>query len=183
MQRFDTAGRWLEADYDVDGRVLTVVSTYVHSGDATGPRQREKYKFLNAMTKRLLQLTEHTDLARGRRRPQSSGIASWTSATGGATAPRPGSSRSERAYFDQVPGTERLRWVDVGRTWAGEVDGPYTWWANMGKAFDNDSGWRIDYHLASPALGELVRSYAVDRAPAWDQRWSDHAPVVVDYGL
>lgn len=50
-----------------------------------------------------------------------------------------------------------------------------------GQAFDNDSGWRIDYHLATPALAERVTAYHVARAAAYDQRWSDHAPVVVDY--
>jgi exodeoxyribonuclease-3 len=50
-----------------------------------------------------------------------------------------------------------------------------------GKAFDNDSGWRIDYHLATPALAERVTAYQVARAAANDQPWSDHAPVVVDY--
>ena len=70
----------------------------------------------------------------------------------------------ERAYFDRFfgPAGETspasrttgpgLGWVDVGRRFAGEVDGPYTWWSNRGQAFDNDVGWRIDYQLATPAL-------------------------------
>jgi exodeoxyribonuclease-3 len=52
-----------------------------------------------------------------------------------------------------------------------------------GRAFDNDSGWRIDYHLATPALAERVTDYAVFRAPSWDTRWSDHSPVIADYTL
>ena len=100
------------------------------------------------------------------------------------------------SYFDRffgaagepltaVDGTEGagLGWVDVGRTFHGEVEGPYTWWSNRGKAFDTDTGWRIDYHLASPALATRVRAYSIGRAPSWDTRWSDHAPVVVDYAL
>jgi exonuclease III len=74
-----------------------------------------------------------------------------------------------------------LGWVDVGRTWAGEVDGPYTWWSQRGQAFDTDTGWRLDYHVATPELASTVTSYTVDRASAWDTRWSDHAPVVADY--
>ena len=50
-------------------------------------------------------------------------------------------------------------------------------------AFDTDTGWRIDYQLATPELAALARSYEIDRASAWDTRWSDHAPVVVDYEL
>ena len=76
-----------------------------------------------------------------------------------------------------------LGWVDVGRRWAGEVDGPYSWWSNRGKAFDTDTGWRIDYHLATPSMAERVVDYRVVRAPSWDTRWSDHAPVVADYAF
>ena len=102
----------------------------------------------------------------------------------------------ERAYFDRFMGPAGepvegvdgsvgpgLGWVDVGRRHAGEVDGPYTWWSQRGQAFDTDTGWRIDYHLATPALADTVTAYSVDRAAAYDQRWSDHAPVVVDYAV
>ena len=193
--KHDFAGRWLEADYEVDGRVITVVSTYVHSGDATGPKQRDKYRFLDAMTKRLPELQAHSELALvvgdlnvGHRELD---IRNWKgNRTNAGFLPR------ERAYFDRIfsptgkrtlatDGVRRvgLGWVDVGRSWSGEVDGPYTWWSQMGKAFDNDAGWRIDYHMATPALAATVVDYAVDRAAAYDQRWSDHSPVVADYAL
>ncbi|MDQ1532031.1 MAG: exodeoxyribonuclease, partial [Microbacteriaceae bacterium] len=98
----------------------------------------------------------------------------------------------ERAYWDRIVGHEDheeynagagLGWVDVGRRSAGEVDGPYTWWTWRGRAFDNDTGWRIDYHLAAPALAERVADYRVDRAASHAERWSDHTPVVADYRL
>ena len=73
--------------------------------------------------------------------------------------------------------------VPGGPRAAGEVAGPYTWWSWRGQTFANDAGWRIDYHLASPALAERVESVAVDRAPTREERWSDHTPVVVDYRL
>jgi len=75
------------------------------------------------------------------------------------------------------------RFVDVGRKWAGEVEGPYSWWSYRGKAFDTDTGWRIDYHLATAALANTVNHYQIDRAPSYDTRWSDHAPVVADYDV
>jgi exodeoxyribonuclease-3 len=84
----------------------------------------------------------------------------------------------ERTFFDTLI-TDG--WVDVQRQAAGEVDGPYSWWSWRGKAFDVDSGWRIDYHLATPELAATARNVAVDRAPSYAERWSDHAPVVVTY--
>ena len=69
------------------------------------------------------------------------------------------------------------------RALAGQVQGPYSWWSWRGKAFDNDAGWRIDYQLANQKLAALARSQTIDRADAYDQRFSDHAPVVVAYSL
>ena len=192
---FDSAGRWLEADYEVNGRIVTVVSTYVHSGEVGSPKQEEKWKFLDAMEARMPELVAHSplsvivgDLNVGHRELD---IRNWRGNRKSA-----GFLPRERAYFDRffgpqgepVTGVDEsvgtgLGWVDVGRRWAGEVDGPYTWWSQRGQAFDNDSGWRIDYHVASPALAETVRDYRVDRAAAYDQRWSDHSPVVVDYDV
>ena len=50
-----------------------------------------------------------------------------------------------------------------------------------GRAFDNDSGWRIDYHVATEGLAERAVSARVEKAPSYDARWSDHAPVTVAY--
>jgi exodeoxyribonuclease-3 len=188
---FDSAGRWLEADYEVGGTIVTVVSTYVHSGEADTPKQVEKYKFLDAMTERLPAIAAHNplavvvgDLNVGHRKFD---IKNWR-----GNVKRSGFLPEERAYFDRFLGAEDdpaynagagLGWVDVGRKWAGEVDGPYTWWSWRGQAFDNDTGWRIDYQLATPELAASVTNYAVDRAAAYDQRWSDHTPVVVDYAI
>ncbi|GAA4265442.1 exodeoxyribonuclease III [Frondihabitans peucedani] len=192
---FDSAGRWLEADYDVDGTIVTVVSTYVHSGEADTPKQDEKWKFLDAMSRRLPQLQKHNELAVvvgdlnvGH---TSLDIKNWR-----GNVKRAGFLPRERAYFDRFFGPagkkvegadgstgKGLGWVDVGRRAAGDVDGPYTWWSWRGAAFDNDTGWRIDYQMATPALAERVTSYTVDRAESYDKRWSDHTPVVVDYDI
>ncbi|MCU1639380.1 MAG: exodeoxyribonuclease [Microbacteriaceae bacterium] len=192
---FDSAGRWLEADYEVGDKIVTVVSTYVHSGEVGTPKQDEKWKFLDAMTARFPELAAHSELALvvgdlnvGHRELD---IRNWRGNRKSA-----GFLPEERAYFDRffgplgetVTGVDGstgpgLGWVDVGRRWAGEVDGPYTWWSQRGKAFDTDTGWRLDYHVATPALAATVTDYSIDRASAWDSRWSDHAPVVVDYAI
>jgi exodeoxyribonuclease-3 len=192
---FDTAGRWLEADYKVNDKVVTVVSTYVHSGEVDTPKQVEKYKFLDAMTQRLPELAAHSDYALvvgdlnvGHTELD---IKNWK-----GNVKRAGFLPEERAYFDRFMGPAGetvtgpdgstgtgLGWVDVGREAVGNVPGPYTWWSWRGQAFDNDAGWRIDYQLATPALAAVAENYTVDRAPSYDQRWSDHTPVVVDYAL
>jgi len=69
------------------------------------------------------------------------------------------------------------------RQQVGDIVGPYSWWSWRGKAFDNDAGWRIDYHIANPELAKTAISARVDRAPSYDARWSDHAPVVATYKL
>jgi len=190
-QDFDSAGRWLEADYDVDGTIVTVVSVYVHSGEDGTPKQVEKYKFLDAMVARLPELRAHNllavimgDLNVGHRTLD---IKNWK-----GNVKRAGFLPKEREYFDRILGAEDdprynagagLGWVDLGRRFAGEVPGPYTWWSSRGQAFDTDTGWRIDYQLATPELAARARAYTVDRAASYSERWSDHAPVVVDYDI
>jgi exodeoxyribonuclease-3 len=188
---FDSAGRWLEADYDVDGTVVTVVSCYVPSGAVGTPKQVEKFKFLDGMLVHLPDLRSRNPLSVvmgdfnvGHRALD---IRNWKGNVKNA-----GFLPEERAYFDRFFGAEDdpqynagagFGFVDVARRFAGEVDGPYTWWSNRGKAFDTDTGWRIDYQAATLELAAKVVEVKVDRAAAWDERWSDHAPLVVDYRL
>ncbi len=183
---FTTAGRWVEADYIVrdaagEASTLTVASAYVHSGEAGTPKQDDKFRFLDVMATRLPELTKHSDHALvvgdlnvGHTELD---IRNWK-----GNVKRAGFLPAERAYFDRFFG-EEIGWKDVHRGLAGTVDGPYTWWSQRGQAFDNDAGWRIDYHMATPALAAAAVSAVVDRAPSWDTRFSDHAPLVVDYRL
>lgn len=191
----DLTGRWIEADFAFGGDVLTAVSAYVPSGEANTPRQEVKWRFLDEMAVRMAQLQAGTsfalvtgDLNVGHREFD---IRNWKGNVKSA-----GFLPRERSYFDRILGEAGARvlavdgsvglglgWVDVGRRFHGEVDGPYTWWSSRGKAFDNDAGWRIDYQLATPQLAERVTDYRVVRAPSWDTRWSDHAPVIADYTI
>lgn len=85
----------------------------------------------------------------------------------------------EREWFGSILGPRTL--VDVARSLHPDSDGPYSWWSWRGQAFANDTGWRIDYHLASPALARCAAAAWVAREASYDDRISDHAPVVVDY--
>lgn len=178
---FRGLGRWIEADLAcAQGRALTVVSVYVHTGDETSPeRMAEKLAFLQAMTKRMetLRSAGHEVLITGDLNVahREVDLKNWK---GNLTSA--GFLPEERAFFDHWFDT--LGWVDVTRRLAGDGPGPYSWWSFRGRAFDNDAGWRIDYHLATPELAKRAVFTAVDRAPSYDTRWSDHAPVVVGYG-
>jgi len=181
---FDSAGRWLEAEFALSGENvgerLTVVSTYVHSGEVDTPKQVEKYKFLEAMTERMAALMAtrkfvvvlgdlnvgHTELD----------IKNWKGNLKNA-----GFLPEERAYFDGF--MKQQGWRDLGRDAHPDVAGPYTWWSFRGQAFDTDAGWRIDYQLATPSLAEKAQNYAVHRAASYDTRFTDHSPVVVEYAL
>ena len=57
------------------------------------------------------------------------------------------------------------------------TDACYTWWSNRGQAYANNVGWRLDYHLATPALGLSAKSEAIYKG----QKFSDHAPITVEY--
>jgi exodeoxyribonuclease-3 len=177
---FDSAGRWLEGTYQVGNKKLTVVSTYVHAGEADTAKQIEKYKFLDAMQSRMAKLQKSEDFAVvvgdlnvGHTELD---IKNWKGNLKNA-----GFLPEERAYFDNLLG--KHGWVDVGRAAHPDVPGPYTWWSFRGQAFDTDTGWRIDYHLATPKLAAGAENYMVHRAKSYDSRWSDHSPVTVVYAI
>jgi len=188
----DTAGRWIEVDITTpEGNPLTIVSCYVHSGEAGTPKQDAKYEFLEIMSGRMQEIGTQSecalvvgDLNVGHR---SLDIRNWK-----GNLKNSGFLPEERAYFDQWIGGEEDpsyntgsegRFIDIGRAHSGEVEGPYSWWSWRGKAFDNDTGWRIDYQLATKKLADSLRDYRIDRAPSYDTTWSDHAPVIADYDI
>lgn len=164
------AGRWLEAT----SAGVRVVSCYLHTGEAGTPRQDVKFAFLDAMTARMGELADPAvvtgDLNIAHREAD---IKNWR-----GNVAKAGFLPAERAYFDRWAAAG---WVDLGRRFGGEGPGPYTWWSWRGKAFDNDAGWRIDHALATAGLAGAVSRVAVGRAATYAQRWSDHAPVIVDW--
>lgn len=179
-EEFDASGRWVEVDLPSPAGVVSVVSTYVHTGEADTPRQLEKYRFLDAVTARLQAWAAEGalavvtgDLNVAHREDD---LKNWK-----GNLKKAGFLPEERAYFDRW--FEFGDWVDTHRELHGPGPGPYTWWSWRGKAFDNDAGWRIDYQLASRSLAKTAVAASVGRAAAYDQRWSDHAAVTVDYDL
>lgn len=179
---FADKGRWIEADIRTGTRkTFTVISAYAHTGDETSPaKMKEKLAWFDAASERLAELRSdgrHVvltgDLNVAHRAVD---LKNWKGNIGCA-----GFLPEEQAYFDTW--FDELGWVDVVRAANPDISGPYSWWSFRGKAFDNDAGWRIDYQIVDPQLAKLARGARVDRAPSYDTRWSDHAPVVVDYDI
>ncbi|WP_405195136.1 exodeoxyribonuclease III [Streptomyces anulatus] len=177
-EEFDTSGRYVEID--LPG--VTVASLYLPSGEVGTERQDEKERFMAAFLPYLQGLKARAAAA-GREvvvcgdwniAHQEADLKNWK-----ANRKSSGFLPEERAWLTRV--LEEAAYVDVVRALHPDVEGPYSWWSYRGRAFDNDSGWRIDYQMATPGLaGRAVKAW-VERAATHGERWSDHAPVTVVY--
>lgn len=177
IEGFDEVGRWVEAEILVSGHTLTIASVYVHTGEADTPKQEAKYAFLDAVTTRMAALRETPSLVMGdfNIAHHENDLKNWKGNRGKA-----GFLPKEQAYLTALL---ESGWVDAVRAHHGDMPGPYSWWSWRGKAFDNDAGWRIDYQYASPSLRTAIVDAQIGRAASYAERWSDHAPVIVDYNL
>ena len=169
---FDAEGRYLRADF---GK-LSVVSLYLPSGSSSPERQEAKFRFMALFYPHLL------DLAQSGRdvvvcgdwniAHQEKDLKNWKS-----NAKNSGFLPEERAWVDRLLGEGGWRDVYRGLYPAASED-CYTWWSNRGQAWAKNVGWRLDYQLATPVLAATARAAAVYKA----ERFSDHAPLTVDYG-
>lgn len=177
------SGRWIEVDVVVD-QPLTLVSAYFHSGQVGTEKQTAKMSHFRLIEERLEQLRQreekagHHALVAGDFNVVRSelDIKNWK----GNYNKSSGVLDEEMDYLNRW--VDR-GWADVTRDVIGERPGPYTWWSWRGKAFDNDAGWRIDYQYVTRALAAKAASARVVRAPSYDRRLSDHAPLTVSYRL
>lgn len=179
---FDGSGRYVEAD--LPG--VTVASLYLPSGEVGTERQDEKYRFMGEFLPYLKELRTRA-AADGREvvvcgdwniAHREADLKNWR-----ANKKNAGFLPEEREWLGRVLDEADGGYVDVVRALHPEQEGPYSWWSYRGRAFDNDSGWRIDYQIASPGLAaKAVKAY-VERAATHEQRWSDHAPVTAVYEL
>lgn len=170
-EEFGEHGRYLEAE--TGG--LTVASVYVQTGEAGTDRQREKERFMAALAARMAQLRDVDAVVCGdwNIAHTEHDIKNWK-----GNLKKSGFLPEERQWLTALLATG---WVDVVRVLHPGVPGPYSWWSWRGRAFDNDAGWRIDYQLATRSLAARAHTARVERADAYALRWSDHAPVTVDY--
>lgn len=188
---FDHEGRYLEVDLEPpSGPALRVGSLYVPKGaswegpDAAPAKHRRKLRFLASFG---------SYLTRARREAARQGreflvmgdfniahteldLTNWR-----ANQRNSGFLPDERAWFDRMLTPRTL--VDVVRRLHPGRPGPNSWWTWRGQAFAKDTGWRIDYHLATPGLAAAAITGGTDREESYEQRMSDHSPVVVDYAV
>ncbi|MDO8933831.1 MAG: exodeoxyribonuclease III [Rhodocyclaceae bacterium] len=168
---FDAEGRYLRADWDG----LSVISLYLPSGSSSPERQEAKFRFMEVFYPQLAALA-----AEGREivlcgdwniAHREIDLKNWKS-----NRKNSGFLPEERAWLTRV--FDELGWVDVYRRLYPEAgDEAYTWWSHRGQAWAKNVGWRIDYQIASSGLaGKALRASVFK-----DQRFSDHAPLIVDY--
>ena len=171
---FDAEGRWVEARFDTARRKLSIVSCYFPSGSSGPDRQEAKFRFLALMAPHLQRLAaerefilvgdvniahKEIDLRNWRSNQKNSGFLP-----------------EERAWMTRA--IDELGLVDVFRRLNPHPD-QYTWWSNRGQAWANNVGWRLDYHLATPGVAKKARREHIYLR----ERFSDHAPLIIDYDL
>jgi exodeoxyribonuclease-3 len=175
---FDAEGRWVELRFDTPQRKLSLISCYFPSGSSGEERQEAKFRFLDEMW-------THLQALRGQREfilcgdvniaHKEMDLKNWK-----GNLKNSGFLPEERAWMTRLLDPAQGGLVDVYRTLEPEAtDAAYTWWSNRGQAYAKNVGWRIDYHLATPALATLARRTSVYK----DEKFSDHAPLTVAYEL
>ena len=173
---FDAEGRYTELRFDTPGRRFSIISAYFPSGSSGPERQEAKFRFLD-------QFYPHLMALKGQREfilcgdiniaHQEKDLKNWRS-----NQKNSGFLPEERAWMTRLLTEGGL--VDVYRQLQPDTtDACYTWWSNRGQAYANNVGWRLDYHLATPAVAATARTEAIYKG----EKFSDHAPITVEYEL
>ncbi|MBU3588701.1 exodeoxyribonuclease III [Polynucleobacter sp. 80A-SIGWE] len=170
-EEFDAEGRYVEARF----KKLSVISVYMPSGSSSPERQEAKYRYLDSFLPHLVELKKsgreivlcgdvniaHNEID----------LKNWK-----GNLKNSGFLPEERAWLTNLFG--KVGYVDVYRKLEPEAtESCYTWWSNRGQAYAKNVGWRIDYHITTPGIAASAKNTAVYK----DERFSDHAPLMVDY--
>jgi exodeoxyribonuclease-3 len=168
VREFDDEGRYVRADFGA----LSLISVYLPSGSSGEHRQQSKFRFLEVFRPHLAAMKaegrefivcgdlniahNEIDLKNWRGNRKNSGFLP-----------------EERAWLS---GVFEDGWADVFRRIDQRPD-QYTWWSNRGQAWAKNVGWRIDYQIATPGVAAAARQVSIYT----EQRFSDHAPLTIDY--
>jgi exodeoxyribonuclease-3 len=165
----DSEGRYIEARFGN----LSVVSVYIPSGSSSPERLAIKFSFMERFIEPL-----HKLISSGREviicgdwnvAHKQIDLKNWRS-----NQKNSGFLPEEREWFSGV--IDKLGYIDVFRTLNQEPE-QYTWWSNRGQSWAKNVGWRLDYQMATPGIASLARRAKIYKA----QRFSDHAPLIIDY--
>ncbi len=171
---FDPEGRYVELRFDTPARKMSIISVYFPSGSSGEDRQQAKFRFLADFYPFLQQLQKERDFivcSDVNIAHQEIDLKNWK-----GNKKNSGFLPEERAWMTRLLTEGGL--VDVYRQLhPATTDDCYTWWSNRGQAYAKNVGWRLDYHLATPALADGARSVGIYKA----EKFSDHAPVTVEY--
>lgn len=175
VDEFDAEGRYLQADVDTADGPLSVVSLYLPSGSSSEERQAAKFRFMAHFLPHMAALR-----ACGREvivcgdwniAHREADLKNWKS-----NQKNSGFLPEERSWLARL--FDEQGWIDTYRRLEPDAtDACYTWWSNRGQAWAKNVGWRLDYQIATPGIAERARAATVYKA----QRFSDHAPLTVDY--
>jgi len=167
----DTEGRWIEADFGD----LTVVSLYLPSGSSSEAAQAKKDRFLEALMPMMAAWRKA-----GRKMIV---CGDWNIAhkeidikNAKGNMKNSGFLPHERAWLTTL--FDEVGYVDAFRVVNQEAE-QYTWWSNRGAAYAKNVGWRIDYHIVSPDLKDKITGTSIYK----DEKFSDHAPLILDYAI
>ena len=172
---FDAEGRWVEARFDRGTRRALPklsVSEGFPSGSSGEHRQAAKFRFLGCMAPYLQKLAEEREVivvGDINIAHQEIDLKNWR-----GNRKNSGFLPEERAWMTRL--LNEMGYVDVFRRLNPHPE-QYTWWSNRGQAWAKNVGWRIDYHLATPGVAALARREHI----YLERRFSDHAPLVIDY--
>ncbi len=170
-KEFDAEGRQIEARFGD----LSVISVYMPSGSSSEERQAAKFRYLDQFMGYLQKIKKD-----GRRyvicgdwniAHREIDLKNWR-----GNKKNSGFLPEERAWLDDV--FDREGFVDAFREVCDKPD-QYTWWSNRGQAWANNVGWRIDYQVVSEALRGRASKARIYK----DKRFSDHAPLIMDYDI
>ncbi|NJM43128.1 MAG: exodeoxyribonuclease III [Brachymonas sp.] len=173
---FNAEGRYVQLRFDTPSRKFSIISAYFPSGSSGPERQEAKFRFLNAMFPHLVALRREREfvlcgdvnIAHTEK-----DLKNWKS-----NQKNSGFTPQERAWMTQLLDASQGGLQDVYRRLHPETtDTCYTWWSQRGAAYEKNVGWRLDYHLATPAIAAAAREVEIYK----DEKFSDHAPITVGY--
>jgi exodeoxyribonuclease-3 len=168
-QVMDHEGRWLQADFGP----LSIVSLYLQSGSSSEQRQQVKFQAMDYLLPRLKAMSadgrDYLICGDWNIAHRKIDLKNWR-----GNQKQSGFLPEERAWMDELFGA--AGWVDAFRSVDPRAE-QYTWWSNRGRAWDNNTGWRIDYHVATPGIAGRARSAEIYK----EERFSDHAPLTMEY--